>query len=119
MTKRKTKRNAGRSQTRRDFKICKTPMVHLTDDGTLADTHDRIGLTRLHQQPLLFAIARDARTIFASWSIDWRSVFEKAIPADRRVHLRVIGDDGVIETTVAVEPMSEMHYMTISGFHDS
>src|SRR5262245_18964525 len=110
MTKRKTKRNAGRSQARRDFKICNNPTVHLADDKTLADVRDRIGLTRLPQQPLLFAIAADACTIFASWSIDWRSVFEKAIPADRRVHLRLIGSDGTIETTVAVEPMSEMHY---------
>ena len=70
-------------------------------------------------QPFLFAIARDARTIFASWNINWRSVFEKAMPADRQVHLRVIGGEGVIEARVAVEPMSAMHYVTISGLHNS
>jgi hypothetical protein len=114
MTKRQTKRNAGRSQGRHHgFKICKNPMVHLADDGP--DVHDRIGLTHVHGQRLLFAIARDARTIFASWKIDWRSVFEKAMPADRQVHLRVIGEDGIMETTVAVEPMGAMHYVTISG----
>jgi len=91
--------------------------VHLAEDGPLPAAVDRTGLTRVHGQPLLFAIARDARTIFASWNVDWRSVFEKAMPADRQVHLRVIGGDGVIETTVAVEPMSAMHYLTISGLH--
>jgi Domain of unknown function (DUF4912) len=119
MAKRKTKRNARRSPARRGFKICKDPMVHLAEDGPLVDAGDRMGLTRVHGQPFLFAIARDARTIFASWNIDWRSVFEKAMAADRQVHLRVIGGDGVIETRVAVEPMSAMHYLTISGLHDS
>jgi hypothetical protein len=94
-------------------------MVRLAEDGPLPDVHDRMGPTRVHGQPFLFAIARDARTIFASWNINWRSVFEKAMPADRKVHLRVIGGEGVIETRVAVEPMSAMHYLTISGLHNS
>jgi hypothetical protein len=119
MAKRETKRNARRSQGRHGFKIRKDPMVSLAEDGPLPDVHDRMGLARAHGQPFLFAIARDARTIFASWNIDWRSVFEKAMPADRQVHLRVIGGDGVIETRVAVEPMSAMHYLTISGLHGS
>jgi len=93
-------------------------MVHLAEDGPLPDARDGLGLTRVHGSPFLFAIARDARTIFASWNIDWRSVFENAMPADRQVHLRVIGD-GIIETRVAVEPMSAMQYLTISSLHDS
>jgi len=41
------------------------------------------------------------------------------MPADRQVHLRVIGGEDVIETRVTVEPMSAMHYVTISGLHNS
>jgi hypothetical protein len=119
MAKRKTKRNGRRSQASHGFKICKDPMVHLPEDGLIPDARDRMGLTRVHREPFLFAIARDARTIFASWNIDWRAVFEKAMPADRQVHLRVIGGDGVIENRVAVEPMGAMHYLTISGLYDS
>jgi len=119
MAKRKTKRNAGRLQGRHGFKIRQDPMAHLAEDGPLPDARDGLGLTRVHGSPLLFAIARDARTIFASWNIDWRSVFENAMPADRQVHLRVIGGDGIIETRVAVEPMSAMQYLTISSLHDS
>ena len=118
MTKRKTKHNAGKSRGRHGFTICKNPMVHLAGDGLAPDV-DRIGVTHAHGQPFLFAIARDARTIFASWTIDWRSVFEKTMPADRQVHLRVIGGDGIMETTVAVEPMGAMHYVTISGLHNA
>jgi hypothetical protein len=119
MAKRKTKRNARRSQARRVFKICKNPMVGLAEDDSLSDADDHMGVTPAHGQSFLFAIARDARTIFASWNIDWRSIFEEAMPADRQVHLRVIGENGVIEARVAVEPMAAMHYLTISGLHDS
>jgi Domain of unknown function (DUF4912) len=119
MAKRKTKRNAGRLQHRRGFKICKDPMVRLTEDEQLSCYGDRMGLARVCGPPFLFAIARDSRTIFASWTIDWQSVFENGMPADRQVHLRVIGKNGVIETTVGVEPMCTMHYVTISGSHDS
>jgi hypothetical protein len=119
MTKRKTKRNAGRSQLRRDFKLCKDPTVHLAEDGPPSDPGDRVGVTRVYGRPFIFGIARDAQTIFASWSIDWRSVFENAMPADRQVHLQAIGGDGFIETRVAVEPMSAMHYLTTSGSHQS
>jgi Domain of unknown function (DUF4912) len=119
MAKRKTKRNAGRLQARRGFEIRQGPMVDLAEDAPLSDVDDRVRPTRVCGQPFLFAIARDARTIFASWNINWRSVFEKAMPADRQVHLRVIDGEGVIETRVAVEPMSAMHYVTISGLHNS
>jgi hypothetical protein len=119
MAKRKTKHNAGRSMAPRGFEIRQGPMVDLAEDASLPDVHNRIGPTRVCEEPFLFAIARDAGTIFASWNINWRSVFEKAMPADRQVHLRVIGGDGVIETRVAVEPMSAMHYVTISGLHNS
>ena len=93
-------------------------MVHLTEDPS-PDVNDLADPTRLRGQPFLFAIARDPRTIFVNWNIDWRSAFEKAMPADRQVHLRVIGGEDVVETTVSVEPMSAMHYVTISGLHNS
>ena len=93
-------------------------MAHLAEDPS-PDVHDLVGPTRLSAQPFLFAIARDPRTIFVNWNIDWRSAFERAMPADRQVHLRVIGGEDVVETTLSVEPMSAMHYVTISGLHNS
>jgi hypothetical protein len=115
--KRKTKRNAGRLP-HRDFKIRQGPMVHLVEDPSSPDLHDLVAPKRLYGQPFLFAIARDPRTIFVNWNIDWRSAFEKAMPVDRQVHLRVIGGEKFVETTVSVEPMSAMHYVTTSGLHN-
>ena len=94
-------------------------MVHIAEDGALLGAGDRTGRTGMHGQPFLFAIARDARTIFTSWNIDWRSVFENAMPVDRQVHLRLIGGDSLIEKRIVVEPMCGMHYVTISGLHNS
>lgn len=119
MAERKTKRNARRPKARPSFRICKNPTVRLAEEGPSPYVYDRGGLTRARGQPYLFAIARDERTIFCNWDIDWLSVFEKAIPEDRQVHLQVIGEGGVIETRVGVEPMSAMHYLTISGLRNS
>jgi hypothetical protein len=118
MTKSNSKRNARKSQGNHAFKIRKDPMVCLVHDGPPPEAGDCTDLKHAREQPVLFAIARDARTIFASWNIDWRSVFENATPVDRQVHLRVIREDGAMETKVAVEPMCAMHYVTISGLHN-
>jgi hypothetical protein len=77
-----------------------------------------MGLPLTYDRPLLFAIARDERTILACWNIDWPSVFQESTPADRQVYLRVIADDGSERKRVAVEPMLAMHYLATSGLHD-
>src|SRR5438309_8266875 len=55
-------------------------------------------------KPLLVAIARDPRTLFVCWSVDWPSAFAKGLPADRCAHVRIRQNGN--EKTVAVEPMS-------------
>lgn len=119
MAKRKTKRNARKSKGRGGFKICRQPIVRVAADALSAHIVDSMSLPRVHGRPILFAIARDAHTIFVSWNIDWESVLQKTMPADRQVHLQVIGGDGVIERRVAVEPVGAMHYLTMSGLHHS
>jgi hypothetical protein len=50
------------------------------------------------------AIARDPRTLFVCWSVDWSAAFDNGLPADRCVHVR-LRQSGK-EKTVPVEPMS-------------
>lgn len=52
--------------------------------------------------PLLLAIARDPRTLFVCWSVDWTIAFSNGLPADRRAHVRVRSDG--TEKVVGVEP---------------
>jgi hypothetical protein len=52
--------------------------------------------------PLLLAIARDPRTLFVCWSVDWTVAFGNGLPADRRAHVRLRSNG--TEKTVGVEP---------------
>jgi hypothetical protein len=119
MTERKRKRNARTSKACDGFRICEKPVLRIAVDQRQHDVGDSVGLPRLYGPPILFAIARDSRTIFVSWNIDWPLVFEKAMPVDRQVHLRVYRADGLEENSVAVEPMAAVHYVTIPEPHGS
>jgi len=119
MVERKRNRNVQTSKARDGFHISRKPVVGLIAANRPADVGDSVGFAREYGARILFAIARDPRTIFASWNIDWSSLFERVVPVDRQVHLRLYGADGLEEKTVAVEPMAAMHYVTTSGSHAS
>ena len=72
------------------------------------------GLPRVYGPPLLFAIPRDPRTIFAYWNVDWSDIFAQSEPLDRQVYLRVINGDGTDESEAVVEPMMGSHYATVT-----
>src|SRR5437870_7339564 len=117
MAERKTKRNTRSLRARKGFQISRKPIVRLAADDRLQNVVDSAGLPRLYGPPIVFAIARDSRTIFVSWNIDWLSVFEKAMPVDRQVHLRVYRADSLEEKSAAVEPMAGIHYVKTSEPH--
>lgn len=119
MAARKRNPTAQTLKAQTSFRICKKPLVHVEADHERDNVGDSVGRSSEYGAPILFAIARDPRTIFTSWNIDWLSLFEKAVPVDRQVHLRMYGADGLAEKTVAVEPMAAMHYLTTSGAHSS
>jgi hypothetical protein len=119
MEEKKPKRNGRRSEVRRDFQIRSKPIVCVAEHFRSLDVAERVDLPRFYDRPVLFVIAQNEHTIFASWNIDWRCVFKKRMPSGRQVYLRIIDDDGLEEKKIAVEPMAERHYVTISGQHDA
>src|SRR5881392_40641 len=119
MAARKRNPTAQTLKARNGFRICKESLVHVGADDGRENVGDSVGRSGEYGARILFAIARDPRTIFASWNIDWASLFETVMPVDRQVHLRLYGADGLQEKTVAVEPMAAMHYVTTSGAHAS
>ena len=98
------------------FRISNGPVMKSAEEAgtSAADFGDVAELPRPHGAPGLFAIARDPRTIFTYWSIDWPRVFAQTIPVDRQVHLRVYRGDGALEMSAAVEPMAVNSYLTVS-----
>jgi hypothetical protein len=117
MTNKNSEPAQGKSDMADGFRISDGPVIRLAEDeqsGGARDFGDVFELPRLHGAPILFAIARDPRTIFTYWNIDWPTIFAKTPPVDRQVHLRVSGPSGSEETSAAVEPMAGDYYLTVS-----
>jgi hypothetical protein len=104
------------SDPRTGYRISNGPVVRLarSDPKLPSDLPEVVELPRVYGTPLLFAIARDPRTLFAYWNVDWSSIFENTAPVDRQVHLRVYRSDGSEEPAVAVEPLAGNSYLSVS-----
>jgi hypothetical protein len=113
MTKRKAKRNVRTSKMRVGFKISPEPVVRAGVAVQSRDVHERTRLPQVCERRMLFAIARDEHMIFVSWDIDWRSVFDKAMPVNRQVHLRLISGAGFEQKTIGVEPMLGIAFVSV------
>ncbi len=98
------------------FRISNGPIICPTEEAKREDDDfgDMVEAPRAFGAPILFAIARDPRTIFIYWSIDWPTIFAQAMPVDRQVHLRVYTADGARETSSVVEPMAGNSYVLVS-----
>lgn len=103
----------------RAFQISRKPVVSLAKDEQSRGLGNDLELARFHGSQRLIAIARDPRTIFAYWNVDWSTLFKDALPVDRQVHLRIHSADGLREKEATVEPMAGMHDLTISQRHRS
>ena len=100
------------------FVLSNRPLVPLESQeqsGESSRDYENLGeLPRSYGRPVLFGIARDPHTLFAYWEIDWPAAFGDRPPADRKVHLRVVSNDGREETTVTVEPFAGNHCVAVS-----
>ena len=115
MTEETTSENKQNANAGKGYRISNGPVVRLarTDSKLPADLADAVELPRVYGAPLLFAIARDPRTLFVYWNVDWSTIFESTAPVDRQVHLRVYRPDGSEELTQAVEPMAGNCYLNV------
>lgn len=95
------------------FIVSPSPVVTRGDDEHIQHLGATVALPRIYGAPILFAIARDPRTIFTYWSVDWPATFGKHPPPDRQVHLRVIDPDGTEQTHATAEPMAGNCYLTV------
>lgn len=69
---------------------------------------DRSGLGELpafYGGDLLYVIARDPKSLFVYWDLDWARLFGEAGLTPRPVHLRVLREDGSEEGTSEIDPL--------------
>lgn len=111
-----TEQNRASDEGSKGYRVSNGPVVRLarSDSKPPVEFADAIELPRVYGAPLLFAIARDPRTLFVYWNIDWAAIFESTAPVDRQVHLRVYRADGTEEMTEAVEPLAGNCYLSVS-----
>lgn len=110
----KTRNREGALKSHDGFHVSSEPVIRLADEAQVHDFGDVVELPRVYGYPILFAIARDPRTIFVYWNIDWQSLFAREAPVDRQVHLLVYKSDGAEEASAAVEPMAGNCYLNVS-----
>jgi hypothetical protein len=94
------------------FRISSSPVVDSEEDRP-GETEVFADLPRSYGQSTVFAMARDPKTLFVYWDIDWPQVFAAAAPADRKVYLRVQDDAQPAVSETAVEPMSRNCEVTV------
>ena len=70
-------------------------------------------LPRSYGTETLTLMARDPRTLFAYWDIDWPAAFREEPPKHRQTYLRILDNKGVELVTVEVEPMAGNSYVTV------
>jgi Domain of unknown function (DUF4912) len=114
MSRKYPKRHRRKSESAHDFRISDGPVVRpeVEPDSVVRELED-VTLPPAQGAPVLVAIARDPRTIFLYWNIDWPALFAKTAPVDRQVHLRVYHVDSGEQESVAVEPMAGNCYATV------
>jgi len=97
------------------YRISNGPVVRLARQPDLPpQLAGAVELPRVYGAPFLFAVARDPRTLFVYWNVDWSTIFENTAPVDRQVHVRIYRADGSEEKTEAIEPMTGNCFLSVS-----
>ena len=109
---------------RDEFAIAEQPSVDsaTADEPRATENFEHLGdLPRSYGVPLLVAVARDPKTLFAYWDVDWSSIFGDAPPRERAVYLRVVANGEREESLITVEPLAGSCYVTVTnadtGYH--
>jgi hypothetical protein len=105
---------ASNDTKRTGFRIANGPVVSRQESDQIALVSDFAELPKAFGGPTLFAVARDPRTLFVYWNIDWEEAFADAPPLDRQVYLRVLRANGEEESQSLIEPLLGSYYATVA-----
>lgn len=63
---------------------------------------------------MLYVIARDPKSLFIYWDLNWRRVFGRAGLSPRQVHLRLYRQDGSVAATREINPFLGHCYVDVA-----
>jgi len=64
---------------------------------------------------LLYVVARDPKSLFLYWDLNWTRLFDRAGISARQVHLRTYRGDGTVESTQEINPFRGHCFAEVSA----
>ena len=104
------------------FRVSNRPIVNARKprpisetSASTADDFDNLGeLPRSYESESIYLIARDSKTLFTYWDIDWTIVFEQLAPRALKIYLRVLKSDGAQESVTEIDPIAGNWYLPVA-----
>lgn len=100
------------------FRISDEPVVKMRRAPERQDAKTGNGFSDLGAlvgDGALYMLARDPRSLFVYWNLDWDRRFAAANLTARPVHLRVLREDESEEATTSIDPMVGFSFVDVSS----
>ena len=97
------------------FHLSNKPVVRSNRVPAADEVAFSLGLPASHDTDLLYVIARDPKSLFVYWDLNWRRLFTRAGLSARQVHLRIYREDGSVEGTSEINPFRGHCYADVSA----
>ena len=97
------------------FHLSGEPVVRSNRIPASSDGARSGGLPASYGTDLLYVIARDPKSLFVYWDLNWRRLFMRAGVSARQVHLRIYREDGSIEGTHEINPFRGHCYVDVAS----
>jgi hypothetical protein len=103
------------AQSAGGFRVSDQPVVRANRATAARDEFSSDGLPASYGTDLLYVIARDPKSLFLYWDLNWTPLFAQAGLSARQVHLRVYREDGSIEGTQEINPFRGHCYADVAA----
>lgn len=91
-------------QSGEGFRISDQPIVRRNGNAAAGNGGPAQGRPNVAETDLFYVIARDPKSLFVYWDLNWKRLFAEAGLSPRQVHLRIYRVNGSIEGTQEINP---------------
>ena len=107
--------SAAETPSGQGFHISDKPVVRSNQIPTSRDGAVSRELPASYDADLLYVIARDPKSLFVYWDLNWTRLFARAGLSARQVQLRIYRHDGSIEGTHEINPFRGHCYADVAS----